>query len=62
MTLRKFTIDISVKHIPQSEQTEKRNIKRNTIKNRKQDKKYFTKKFEKKDKNAISSERFRLLK
>ena len=43
MTLRKITIDNSVKYIPQSEQTQERDSKPNTIKNnslpRKQNKK-----------------------
>ena len=33
MTLRKTTIDNSVKYIPQTEQFQERNIKPNTIKN-----------------------------
>ena len=43
MTIRKITIDNSVKHIPQSEQIRERDCKPNTIKNisllRKQNKK-----------------------
>ena len=33
MTFRKITVDISVKYIPQSEQTQERDSKPNTIKN-----------------------------
>ena len=38
MTLRKITIDNSLKFIPQNEQTREKDVKPNTIKNRKQDK------------------------
>ena len=65
MTLRKITVDNSVKYIPQNEQTKQKDIKASTIKNNsipKKQKKHFQQNNKNVVKNYIAGEGFGTLK